>query len=172
MNQPKKQSKKRLAFWGLSGLFIFGGCSVVAGIAQQSFEEQADKARESEAKTYVGSILRGQQAHRLESEQFTDNLQQLGIGIPEETDNYSYTIALPDPSGQTAIVTAMAKLPELRSFTGAAYATIDAQGKFIITVTGTCIGDIPKQTPPPAPELTQTGDQFDVVCAAESRVAE
>ena len=47
---------------------------------------------ESEAQTYIGSINRGQQAYFLESSDFADSLDKLGLGIQEETDNYKYEI--------------------------------------------------------------------------------
>lgn len=150
---------------------FFGVCSVLAWQISNSFGQQANKARESKAETYLRSMLRGQQAYRLESDQFAGDLQSLSIGISEETDNYSYAIALPDPSGH-AIVTATAKLPELRSFTGAAFAIADSEGEFATTTTELCVSEVPGQSPPDSPELVQSGDQVEVVCAAGSQVAE
>lgn len=172
MNQPNNPAKKRLAIWGLSGLLLLGGCYVVAGVAEESFSNQANKARESQAETYLKSMLRGQQAYFLEQEQFSTDLQSLGLGISEETEHYVYAIDLPDPSGQTAMVTATAKLPELRSFTGVAFAIADSQGEFVTTATKLCVSDEPGQPSPAVPELIQNGDQVEVVCAEGSQVVE
>lgn len=65
-------------------------------IALPSFLNQANKAKHAEAKTYVGSLNRGQQAHFLEYGTFT-NITDLGIGIPTSTDHYTY-----DSIAQTA----------------------------------------------------------------------
>jgi hypothetical protein len=172
MNQLKTRAKKQLAFWGLSGLLLVGGCYTLSGETQGIFENQANKAREAEAETYLKSMLRGQQAYFLEQEQFAGDLQSLSLGISEETEHYVYAIDLPDPSGQIAMVTAMAKQPELRSFTGAAFAIADSQGEFITTATELCVSDKPGQASPAMPELNQTGDQVEVVCAEGSQVVE
>ena len=65
---------------------------ILAAIALPSFLNQANKARQSEAKTYVGSVNRAQQAFYLEERQFADDFETLAIGIDEETDNYEYKI--------------------------------------------------------------------------------
>ncbi|MBE7385085.1 MAG: type IV pilin-like G/H family protein [Leptolyngbya sp. SIO1E4] len=168
MHQPKSRNKQRLALWGLGGVFLLVGCSHIVGTA---FENQANRARESEADNYVGAMLRGQQAYFIEAEQFTDDLASLEINIPPETENYRYEIAL-DATGQAALVTATAKLPELRSFTGVAYAIADAPDEFPNLDTILCISDEPQQSPPAPPQFVQTGEQVEVVCAVGSQVAE
>jgi type IV pilus assembly protein PilA len=70
---------------------------ILAAIALPSFLNQANKARQSEAKTYVGSMNRGQQAYRLENPTFAPGFVELAIGIPSSTTYYNYTI----PSGGT-----------------------------------------------------------------------
>jgi type IV pilus assembly protein PilA len=168
MEQPKSRNKQRLALYGLGGVFLLVGCSFIVGPA---FENQANRARESEADNYVGAMLRGQQAYFLEAEQFTDDLTRLAVNIPAETENYRYAIAL-DATGQAALVTATAKLPELRSFTGVAYAIADAPDEFPSLDTLLCISDEPQQSPPAPPQFVQSGEQVEVVCAAGSQVAE
>ncbi|NJN91199.1 MAG: prepilin-type N-terminal cleavage/methylation domain-containing protein [Leptolyngbyaceae cyanobacterium SL_5_14] len=70
---------------------------ILAAIALPSFLNQANKARESEAKSYVGSMNRGQQAYYLERQEFVgeeaEEFANLGLGISTLTNNYSYTIA-------------------------------------------------------------------------------
>ncbi|NJL41543.1 MAG: prepilin-type N-terminal cleavage/methylation domain-containing protein [Leptolyngbyaceae cyanobacterium SM1_4_3] len=68
---------------------------ILAAIALPSFLNQANKARESEAKSYVGSMNRGQQAYFLERQEFVDQakFENLGLGISTNTNNYSYKIA-------------------------------------------------------------------------------
>ncbi len=63
---------------------------ILAAIALPSFLNQANKARQSEAQTYVGSINRGQQAHFLEKNAFATDLVSVELGIPAATDNYTY----------------------------------------------------------------------------------
>ncbi len=56
------------------------------------YRNQGHKAIESEAKTYVGSINRAQQAYQLENSTFSRNIPNLNLGIRQETDNYSYSV--------------------------------------------------------------------------------
>jgi type IV pilus assembly protein PilA len=66
---------------------------ILAAIALPSFLNQANRARQSEAQTYVGSMNRAQQAYYLERTQFSGNLGALGLGIPETTQYYRYEAA-------------------------------------------------------------------------------
>jgi len=65
---------------------------ILAAIALPSFLNQANKAKQSEAKTYVGSINRAQQANFLEAGTFTDDMSDLGLGIRSLTENYKYDV--------------------------------------------------------------------------------
>jgi prepilin-type N-terminal cleavage/methylation domain-containing protein len=65
---------------------------ILAAIALPSFLNQANKARQSEATTYVGSMNRGQQAYYLEKGQFAAKLVELELGIPEKTEFYDYKV--------------------------------------------------------------------------------
>jgi len=67
---------------------------ILSAIALPSFLNQANKAKQSEAKTYIGSMNRAQQAYYLENNKFADNnnFGKLGLGIPQVTDTYEYEI--------------------------------------------------------------------------------
>ena len=67
---------------------------ILAAIALPSFLNQANKAKESEAKTYVGSMNRAQQAYLLEKGEMADQASfgKLGLGIASDTQNYQYRI--------------------------------------------------------------------------------
>jgi prepilin-type N-terminal cleavage/methylation domain-containing protein len=82
---------------------------ILSAIALPSFLNQANKARQSEARTYVGSLNRSQQAFYLERTEFADNASfgALGLGIPTETENYTYVIA--DGGPDSTIVTNQAQ---------------------------------------------------------------
>jgi len=80
---------------------------ILAAIALPSFLNQANKAKQSEAKTYVGSMNRAQQAYYLEKNAFVSNTEtigDLGLGIATGTANYNYKIA-----GAAANVTSQAQ---------------------------------------------------------------
>ena len=65
---------------------------ILAAIALPSFLNQAAKAKQSEAKSYVGSVNRAQQAYRLEHADFATDTITLEIGIPTQTTDYKYAI--------------------------------------------------------------------------------
>ena len=67
---------------------------ILAAIALPSFLNQANRARESEAKTYIGTMNRGQQAYYLEETEFGSALSLLGLGLDTETENFTYNIQL------------------------------------------------------------------------------
>ena len=71
---------------------------ILAAIALPSFLNQAAKARQSEAKNAVGAVMRQQQAHRMENGKFAGNMSRLKVGLPTETDNYTYSFA-PESAG-------------------------------------------------------------------------
>ena len=67
---------------------------ILAAIALPAFLNQANKAKQAEAKTTVGSMNRAQQTYVLEKNRFADNANfgNLGLGIATQTTNYEYKI--------------------------------------------------------------------------------
>lgn len=63
---------------------------ILSAIALPSFLNQAKKAKQTESKTYVGSLNRGQQAYYTENDTFISKVDDLGIGITTQTQNYKY----------------------------------------------------------------------------------
>ena len=99
---------------------------ILSAIALPSFLNQANKAKQSEAKTYVGSANRAQQAYYLENGEFvTDvaNFGQLGLGIETSTANYLYDLAAQDAGvltqAQPSDGTAYDPTSSLKAYTGA-----------------------------------------------------
>jgi type IV pilus assembly protein PilA len=113
----------------LIGAGIGCGCLVgapivlgmIAAIALPSFLNQANKAKQSEAKQQVGAIVRGEQAYFLEYDKFTNQLADLKLPIDAENRNYSYTLTvLPGKQQSLVMVQAKSNFPALKSYTGAA----------------------------------------------------
>ena len=82
---------------------------ILAAIALPSFLNQANKAKQSEAKTYIGSMNRTQQAYYLERDTFAgqDRFGDLGLGIKQTTGTYTYSIV---PAATTAGLSAVTGL--------------------------------------------------------------
>ena len=80
---------------------------ILAAIALPSFLNQANKAKQSEAKTYVGSANRAQQAYFLENSEFalTGEFGKLGLGVSTSTTNYQYRLVTPPVAPATAATT-------------------------------------------------------------------
>jgi len=57
-----------------------------------AFLNQANKAKQSEAKQYVSSINKGQQAYYAENTKFGSDIAILGLGLKTLTSNYAYTV--------------------------------------------------------------------------------
>jgi type IV pilus assembly protein PilA len=90
---------------------------ILSAIALPSFLNQAAKGKQSEAKTYVGSVNRAQQAYRLENTSFAGSFDTLQIGIPTQTANYVYAVSAADAA--TTSVTAVSQdAKSLKSFSG------------------------------------------------------
>ncbi len=69
--------------------------TILSAIAVPSFLNQANKAKQSEAKTYINTFVRAQQVYYLEQQTFAPTLELLAIGIPSQTHNYQYIAAGP-----------------------------------------------------------------------------
>ncbi|MEB3211565.1 MAG: type IV pilin-like G/H family protein [Leptolyngbyaceae bacterium] len=79
--------------------------TVLSAIALPSMLQYANRARESEARSYVSSINKGQQAYFLQNNSFGD-LPNLSLGIPVTTQHYTYT-SVGDNINQLATTTAL-----------------------------------------------------------------
>lgn len=75
---------------------------ILSAIALPSFLSQANKAKQSEAKQYLSSINKGQQAFYAENPSFASDVAQLGLGLKTETSNYIYTIGASSADGVTS----------------------------------------------------------------------
>ena len=124
--EQASEQKSNNVLWIVLGCLGCGGLGIIivgilAAIALPSFLNQANKARQSEAKTYVGAMNRGQQAYFIENRAFSPSIEALEIGIPATTSNYSYSLEV-QPDGASVIITATPLEEPLKHYTGAVFA--------------------------------------------------
>lgn len=85
----KAQQSQGFTLWeGLVVLVILGA---MAAIALPSVMSCSGKAVNAEAKQFVGALNRAQQAYYLDNSRFSREMPTLGIGISQQTNNFTYS---------------------------------------------------------------------------------
>jgi prepilin-type N-terminal cleavage/methylation domain-containing protein len=116
------QKRENKGFTLIELLVVIVIIGILSAIALPSFLNQANKARQTEAKTYVGSINRGQQAYYVEYARFGAQTE-VEASVPD-TQNYAYTVAPAAPTTQTnTTISATAQKNNLKSYAGFVLAT-------------------------------------------------
>lgn len=153
--QSETKSSDSAVFWilgcvgcGCFGLIVLG---ILSAIALPSLLNQVNKAKQAEARNNVGTMVRAQQAYHLEKGTFGKSINDLGVGIRPETENYRYQI-VPQSGNNSVMMTAQAKDELIKSYTGAVFAI--KKGQEMVTVAGICETDTPSTTPPAMPTFT------------------
>jgi type IV pilus assembly protein PilA len=136
----------------LFSLIFFG---IIIAIALPSFLNKANKAKQSEAKQYVGSMNRAQQAKFAENGTFATSVDALGLGIKTETTNYKYSLRV---TKQAAFNYGVSKQEKLPSYVGGVLLVGTEKEKSTISLL--CEADSPG-TIEPAEPIYQNGK---VVC--------
>ena len=95
---------------------------ILSAIALPSFLAQGSKARQSEAKIYVGTAIKTQITHRNEEGEFTTDWGKLQLDVPKSTANYTYeVIALKGDNNkvdEAVAILANPKTKDLKSYVG------------------------------------------------------
>jgi type IV pilus assembly protein PilA len=120
----KQNSEKGFTLIELLVVIIIIG--ILAAIALPSFLNQSNKAKQGEAKTYISSANKGQQAYFTEKGVFVvadADFANLGLGTPTSTTNYTYNITgvnstSTNVSDNYAVARATAKNVALRGYAG------------------------------------------------------
>ncbi|CAN1210647.1 General secretion pathway protein H [Tumidithrix helvetica PCC 7403] len=112
-----KDSEKGFTLIELLVVIVIIG--ILAAIAVPVFFSQTSKAKQSEARTYVASLNKGQQAYYAEKTRFGTSIDVLGVGISTNTTNYTYDSSTTGVGiNVTALSNAYSKFTPLRSYAG------------------------------------------------------
>lgn len=118
------------------------------------------QATQALPRSEIGAINRAQQLFFLENNALASTIDELGLNLKLESENYAYSLT---NDQSKSLVTATAKTDDLKSYTGAVFLVQEANGS-MTTVALTCQTDAPSKTPPASPQLN--GSQ--PVCSAGS----
>jgi prepilin-type N-terminal cleavage/methylation domain-containing protein len=133
--QHVAKKRKEEGFTLIELLVVIIIIGILSAIALPSFLNQANKAKQSEAKQYIASINKGQQAFFVENSRFTTVVADLGLGIKTTTQNYTYSIGTTQLNGgdaATAVTSGAAS--GLATYGGAVYLVASGGGNTSETV--------------------------------------
>jgi prepilin-type N-terminal cleavage/methylation domain-containing protein len=96
---------------------------ILSAIALPSFLNQANKAKQAEAKQNLSAVNKGQQAYFAENTKFATEVPSLGLGIKTQTNNYKYDIGASNADAANGGVTSAAtpQGASIKGYAGAVY---------------------------------------------------
>ena len=115
---------------------------------KNQLEQQKAKAKQSEARNNIGAFNRALQASYLDKNEFTSIKADLSLGIPDETENYKYTIDVIDKKQMVRVI-ATSKQEGLKSYLGIVF--LVKIGNQIATQAIACESIQPTKATPPKP---------------------
>jgi type II secretory pathway pseudopilin PulG len=120
MTKYQELSISNSASNGCGCLLLLMGIGVIGAIALPSFMggSEGGKDKTVEAKIYVSSMSKGQQAYFAENNAFSSSVKALEIGLKTETRNFKYSIRT---TKKAAFSYAVAKKKNLKSYVGGVF---------------------------------------------------
>jgi type IV pilus assembly protein PilA len=122
----KKNGEKGFTLIELLVVIIIIG--ILAAIALPSFLNQTSKAKQTESKTYIATVLKANQAYYTEKTEYPTDLITLSLGTPTQTDNYTYTngrTAAGTGTPTRADIVSQSRKETLKSYHGSVYVYSD-----------------------------------------------
>ncbi len=153
MTKNQESIVSNAAYGGCGCLLLIIGLGVMNAIALPLFLNSTNTSKQSEAKEYVSSMNKAQQAYLAEKGAFATSVNALGIGIKTETTNYKYSVRA---TKQTVFNYGVSKQPQLKSYVGGVFVTQVKSNNAkdeITTESILCSADKPGTMPPLPPTL-------------------
>jgi len=117
---------------------------ILSAIALPSFLSQAAKAKQTEAKSFVGAVNRAQQAFRMENTTFATDVAALQVNIQPQTEYYLYTIPTSNASNTTFQAAPVAgETSTLRAYAGGVSILTNGQTSAVACMTTGVSGAAP-----------------------------
>jgi len=155
MTKNQESIVRNAAYRGCGCLLLIIGIGVMNGIALPLFLNSTNRSKQSEAKQYVSSMNKAQQAYFAEKSVFSSSVNALGLGIKTETTNYKYSVRA---TKQTAFNYGVSKQPQLKSYVGGVFLvpvkeveSNPAKDGIITTISIFCQADSPGKIKPAEP---------------------
>jgi type IV pilus assembly protein PilA len=131
--------KKGEGFTLIELLVVIIIIGILAAIALPSFLNQANKAKQSEAKQYVGTIVRSQQAYYLEESKFATSIAEMSKPVSADTTNYSYSTTVNAATSVANVYgTPKATKNALKAYSGSVAIAVQAASSEATSFGGVC----------------------------------
>lgn len=166
--QHLASKKKDQGFTLIELLVVIIIIGILSAIALPSFLNQANKAKQSEAKQYTGTMNRVQQAYYLEKNKFASDLVALANPVPTETANYAYTSAAASSTATNVTSFGTSNKPALKSFAGMVAISVVTASSDATTTAILCETDKPQATAATAPTAPAAESAARPTCGAGS----
>ena len=134
---------------------------ILSAIALPSMLSQIGKAKATEAKTAISSINKAQAVYRMEKSRWARSMDELGLGLPTNTKNYSYAISSEE---NKTIITARAKDNSLHGYSGGTVQFVDKSGQSSM-LSIICENKLPGVALPEPPTLQPNADVPEVAAS-------
>jgi hypothetical protein len=95
--------------------------SYIGNVRAVNIAERDNQATQPEAKIYVLTMNRGQQAFYAENSRFASTLEELMLGLRSETKHYSYSIVLSNDRRFVQSIGLAKKIDGWKNYTGIVY---------------------------------------------------
>ena len=136
--QKKTEKQSDSGFTLIELLVVIIIIGILSAIALPTFLGQANKARESGAKTNLGAINRAQQAYRIENGTFSSSLDNLDIGV-SDTDDYEFSVNSVGPDSTEAQASPIGDSSEdLNDYVGCVSKNSDGSMEAEVLENGSC----------------------------------